>query len=185
MRGKGEVISSLPTPRVTEQGCLLALTLRTPIRQHPPSSAACPHAVCDSLSAASVSHESHSHPIPGGDRCSVPSLSPSLPILDTLHQDDPSPCCPSYDDLSRVNPSLGDLQEVSFQGTFPHDDPSREAVAQRDSPVTRSKRKLPESGELSGEKTVKKTESQRPKKKVKKDVKSKVTGKKNSVAISG
>ena len=143
-----------------------------------PSSAACPHAVCDSLSAASVSHESHSHPIPGGDRCSVPSLSPSLPILDTLHQDDPSPCGPSYDDLSRVNPSLGDLQEVSSQGVFQQDDPSREAVAQRDSPVTRSKRKLPESGELSGEKIVKKTESKRLKKKVKKDVKPKVTGKK-------
>ena len=38
----GEVISSLPTPRVTEQGCLLALTLRTPIRQHPTS---CPPAL--------------------------------------------------------------------------------------------------------------------------------------------
>ena len=143
-----------------------------------PSSAACPHAVCVSLSAASVSHESHSHPIPGGDRCSVPSLSPSLPILGTLHQDDPSPCGPSHDDLSRVNPSLGDPQEVSSQGAFPQDDPPREAVAQSDSPVTRSKRKLPESGELSGEKTVKKTESKRPKKKVKKDVKPKVTGKK-------
>ena len=105
-------------------------------------------------------------------------MSPSLPILGTHHHDDPSPCGLSHDDLSRVNPSLGDLQEVSSQGALPQDDPSREAVAQRDSPVTRSKRKLSESGELSGEKTVKKTESKRPKKKVKKEVKPKVTGKK-------
>ena len=141
-----------------------------------PSSAACPHAVC-------VPHRQH-------PSVTSPTVTPSLgvidirsrpchpPILGTLDQDDPSPCGPSHDDLSRVNPSQGDLQEVSSKGAFPQDDPSRETMAQRDSPVTRSKRKLPESGELSGDKTVKKTESKRSKNKVKKDVKPTVTGKK-------